>query len=108
MEHTTSIPCADVLTTQNHEVIRHWAELRQAEPALGDDPGAGTASRQSRDTDIRFNVPGGNVSPAITWDEWFRTFDEHELTFVYDTASAERPGSSYKLLKRPDWNDIVR
>ena len=69
------------LATRNHEVIRRWADERQARPSTiagteqGDRPGV-----------LRFDFPGydeGRPLTSVSWDDWFRTFEERDLVFVY-------------------------
>ena len=68
------------LATRNHDVIRQWAEERKAVPA--------TVSRTEHDNrpgTLRFNFPGygGKNLKEISWDEWFKTFDERKLVFLF-------------------------
>lgn len=72
--------------TTDHEVIRRWAEERGGRPATvtqtasGDEPGI-----------LRIDFPDGaepNLEP-ISWDEFFRKFDEKNLAFVYQEKTAD-------------------
>lgn len=69
--------------TTDHQQICKWAELRGGKPAAvkathrGKDPGI-----------IRLIFPDapnadGNSLEAISWDEFFRKFDEARLALVY-------------------------
>jgi len=68
------------LATQNHDVIKHWAEERGATPATvpgtehGNDLGV-----------LRFNFPGygGKDLQEVSWDKWFQTFDDRKLVFLF-------------------------
>lgn len=86
--------------TIDHDLIRRWAEERGAEPAAtigtrGDgDPGL-----------IRFDFPGdlgaGKLRP-LSWEEWFKKFDEADLALVYEEETAEGEKSHYnRLVTRP-------
>lgn len=68
------------LATRNHDVIRRWAEERQAEPATVPDTAHG-----DRLGVLRFNFPGygGENLLSVSWAKWFKTFDERQLVFVY-------------------------
>ena len=71
------------LATRDHDVIRRWAEECDAEPATI----AGT-DHDGRLGVLQFDVPGGDSPDAsrlrhVSWDEWFRTFDERGLNFIY-------------------------
>jgi hypothetical protein len=85
--------------TTDHEAIKRWAEERGAKPASvkrtggSDDPGI-----------IRLDFPGftgEGTLEAISWDDWWRKFDESDLVFLYqdETASGEKSNFN-KLVKR--------
>jgi len=86
-------------TTTSHDEIRKWAEARGAKPACvkgtgsGNDPGM-----------IRLDFPGfsgeGSLE-AISWDEWFRAFDDNGLALVYQETTADGARSNFnKLIAR--------
>ena len=66
--------------TTNHDFIRRWVEERGGHPAkvkgtgTEDDPGM-----------IRIDFPGfsGDSLEEISWEDWFRAFDENELAFLH-------------------------
>lgn len=84
----------------DHETIRRWAEARGARPASvkrvnGSDLGYAAAA-------ICLDIPGASAKDAIepiTWHEWFRTFDEHDLALLIENASRQ-PSTFNKLVKR--------
>lgn len=103
-------PAIDVLSTQDHEVIRQWATKRQAHPATGEATTTGPATIDVKDggAGIRFNFPGSGAFRPIGWDEWFENFDRHGLTFVYDNDAPGTPASNrYRLVKTADWRDVI-
>lgn len=83
--------------TTDHETIRRWVEERGGRPARvkstghgGDDPGI-----------LRIDLPGDGPDPnlePISWDEWFRAFDENALAFLYE----DDPESRFNKLVRRD------
>ena len=83
-------------TTTNHEEIRRWAEARGAHPACV----RGTGGK--RDTGmIRLDFPGYSGSSRleeISWDEWFKAFDENNLALVYQDETAEGEQSNFNKL----------
>jgi hypothetical protein len=91
------------LVTQDHDVIQQWAEEREATPAT---------IKGSRHDDhvgvLRFNFPGyeedGNLE-EISWDEWFRTFDERNLNFIYQEHMTSGKMSNFFRLENPDRED---
>jgi hypothetical protein len=87
-------------STTDHEQIRRWVEARGGHPA--------TVSRTARGAQaagvIRIDFPGfsgaGTLKP-ISWDEWFRVFDERRLEFLYqDKTAGGKPSRFNKLVSR--------
>jgi hypothetical protein len=86
-------------TTTDHETIRRWAEDRGGKPAsvrgteAGAEPGV-----------LRIDFPGGAGEDSlehVSWDDWFRKFDESGLAFLYQEEKAGGEGSTFfKLVKR--------
>src|SRR5437868_7800683 len=85
--------------TTDHEEIRQWAEKRGGKPAAvaatesGDDPGI-----------LRIDFPGYSGAGSleeISWDDWFRKFDESNLAFLYQESTAGGQASNFnKLISR--------
>lgn len=91
------------LVTTNHEVIRRWARERGAKPATI----AGT-EREGRAGVLTFNMPGYRESRRmreITWDEWFRTFDERKLNLIYQEQLRDGRPSNFFRTESPDRED---
>ncbi len=86
------------LATRSHEVIRQWAEDRGAQPSTV--PGT---EHQGRAGVLRFNFPGygGQTLEAIDWEDWFRTFDERDLVFIYQEHKADGRTSNFFKLDSP-------
>ncbi|TQM33020.1 hypothetical protein [Nocardia bhagyanarayanae] len=86
------------LITRNHEVIRRWAEERGARPATM--PGSEYNGRLGV---LRFDFPGygGAVLRQVGWDEWFETFDDRRLRFLYQEQRADGSPSNFNRLERP-------
>ncbi|MDQ1694629.1 MAG: hypothetical protein QOH85_2164 [Acidobacteriaceae bacterium] len=93
---------ATTKTTRDHEEIRRWAEARGAVPAevasthQGDEPGI-----------LRFefpNAPGHrdeNLRP-ISWDDFFKKFDENNLELLYQKTTAEGAPSNFNKMIHPE------
>lgn len=88
------------MTTTDHAVIRKWAEQRGAKPASvkgtgGDDVGV-----------LRLMFPGysaerGQSLREISWDEFFRKFDQNFLAFIYQEKTRSGVKSNFnKFIKR--------
>jgi hypothetical protein len=83
-------------TTTDHETIRKWVEKRGGRPArvkgTGDDTNDGGL--------LRIDFPGysgEDTLEPIDWNEWFRTFNENKLAFLYE----DEPNSRFsKLVSR--------
>ena len=87
------------LATRSHQVIRRWAEEREAQPATvagtgpGDRPGV-----------LRFNFPGygGGKLQDVSWDDWFRTFDERNLVLLFQEHLKSGDESNFFQLDNPE------
>lgn len=89
----------EALATRNHEVIRRWAEERQATPATV--PGT---RKDGRPGVLRFDFPGygGQELEHITWDEWFKSFDERNLIFIFQEHLRDGRTSNFFKLDNPE------
>jgi hypothetical protein len=70
---------AESKTTTDHDEIRRWVEARGGRPAAvrdtgnGDDPGI-----------LRIDFGDQDEGLAeVSWDEFFKAFDENNLAFLY-------------------------
>lgn len=86
-------------TTTNHEGIRRWVEERGGHPARV----KGTEVKGSAGV-LLIDYPGysgTHTLEAISWDEFFKGFEEHELAFLYeDEKKADRQSRFSKLINR--------
>ena len=73
-------------TTTDHDAIRKWAEARNGRPArvkgTGDAEDAGLLR-------LDFGEPEESLE-EITWEDFFRTFEESELAFLYEDEPENR------------------
>ena len=71
-------------TTTDHEEIRRWAEKHGGRPSRvkssGDEGGI---------LRLDFGDPEPNLE-QISWDEFFETFDDRELAFLYQDEKSSR------------------
>jgi hypothetical protein len=90
---------AETKRTTDHDTIREWAERRAGTPASVRD----TESDDEAGV-LRIDFPGGSGEESleyISWDEWFRKFDEENLCFLYQEEKATGEGSTFfRLLSR--------
>lgn len=87
------------LATREHEVIKHWAEERGAKPAT-----VHGSVHDGRPGVLRFDFPeyGGKNLEVIGWDDWFKSFDERELVFVYQEHKSDGAPSNFFQLDNPE------
>ena len=85
------------LATRSHEVIKRWAEERKAVPATV--PGT---NRGDREGVLRFNFPGygGDRLEEISWEQFFKTFDERDLIFLFQEHMKAGNQSNFFHLER--------
>jgi hypothetical protein len=90
------------LITTDHDVIQKWAEERDATPATV----SGT-EHDGRAGVLRFDFPGygGADLQEISWDDWFKTFDERNLNFIYQEHKKDGKPSNFFRLENPDRED---
>ena len=89
------------LATTHHEVIRQWAEERGGVPATvdgtehGDHLGVLRIDFRDRDANLR----------EVSWEEWFKTFDDRRLNFIYQEQRSDGSQSNFFRLENPDRED---
>jgi hypothetical protein len=89
------------LVTQDHDVIRQWAEQRDATPATVE----GTEHADHLGV-LRFDFGGDDDRlQHVSWDEWFKTFDERGLNFIYQEHRSDGNESNFFRLENPDRED---
>lgn len=89
--------------TTNHDEIRKWVEQRGGWPARVKDPGHMQGGGILR---IDFDDPDGKQDTnleRISWDDFFKTFDENDLAFLHQDKTADGQTSRFcKLISRQD------
>src|SRR3954464_15877193 len=89
------------LGTTHHDVIRQWAEAREGTPATV----AGTEHGDHLGV-LRFDFGGDNEDlRQVSWDEWFKTFDERGLNFIYQEQRTDGRQSNFFRLENPSRED---
>jgi hypothetical protein len=93
-------------TTTNHTTIKKWAEARGGKPVA--------VKSMERAGDIgllRIDFPGYSGAEAleeITWDAFFKKFDEKQLAFLYqEQTSSGEESRFFKLVSRESSDDKV-
>lgn len=89
------------LVTTHHEVIKEWAEERGGVPA--------TVSGTEHDDHLgvlRFDFGGDDDDLRhVGWEEWFKTFDERQLNFIYQENRSDGRQSTFFRLENPGRED---
>ena len=87
------------LVTGEHDVIRHWAGDRHAQPATV--PGT---EHEGRPGVLVFDFPGygGENLSHIDWEEWFRSFDDRKLRFIFQEHLRDGRQSNFFQLENPE------
>jgi len=89
------------LATTSHEVIREWAQARDAVPATVE----GTEHGDHLGV-LRFDFGGDSDRlRQVSWDEWFETFDARRLNFLYQESRKDGTQSNFFRLESPDRED---
>jgi hypothetical protein len=90
------------LVTTDHEVIKQWAGERDASPATV--PGTEHGGHKGV---LRFDFPGygGQDLEHISWDEWFKSFDDRKLNFIYQEHKKDGKQSNFFRLENPERED---
>jgi hypothetical protein len=93
--------------TTDHDTIRKWAEDRNAKPACV----KGTGEKGDIGM-LRLDFPGysGHESlQPISWDDWFKKFEERQLALVYQDETGKGVKSNFnKIVSRETANEAVR
>lgn len=89
------------LVTTHHEVIKQWAEARDGQPA--------TVEGTEHDNHLgvlRFDFGGDSENLRhVSWEEWFKTFDERQLNFIYQEERTDGDQSNFFRLENPGRED---
>lgn len=82
---------SDSKTTQNHTIIRKWAEARGGKPAH---VAATGGKKDAGILRLDFDPADEGLEP-ISWDEFFKKFDEEHLSFLYEEATSDGKTSRF-------------
>ncbi|WP_210481217.1 Rho termination factor N-terminal domain-containing protein [Naasia sp. SYSU D00948] len=89
------------LVTTHHEVIKQWAEERGGRPATVE----GTEHEDHLGV-LRFDFGDETKNlRQVSWDEWFATFDERRLNFIYQETRSDGNQSTFFRLENPNRED---
>ena len=100
------------LVTTDHGVIRQWAQQRDAVPATVEGTEHGDRLGVLR-FDFRADGPdrdpgddaGSSRLREVSWHDWFATFDERRLNFLYQEERSDGRPSNFFRLENPERED---
>jgi len=84
---------SEAQTTTDHAKIRKWIEERQGRPSRvrtthgSDEKGGGLLRVDFQDSD--------EALEEISWDTFFKTFDENDLAFLHQDKTADGKTSRF-------------
>ncbi|MDP8928257.1 MAG: hypothetical protein M3O70_06695 [Actinomycetota bacterium] len=86
------------LVTTNHEVIKRWAEERGGVPSTV--PGTEHGDHLGV---LRFQFPGfgSDDLTEVTWEEFFDTFDQRQLNFIFQEHTSDGNESNFSRFESP-------
>jgi hypothetical protein len=84
--------------TTDHEIIQEWVTERGGRPSVVRSTWDGTSGLLRVD----FGTPEEELE-EITWDDFFRIFDERKLSFLHQDMTADgRQSRFFKFVERED------
>ncbi len=85
-------------TTTDHKAIQKWAEDRDGKPSIV------KSTHDKNGGVLRIDFPGYSGEGSleeVEWEEWFKTFDERDLEFLYQDKTADGKESRFfKLISK--------
>ncbi len=101
--HKTTGATGSAQKTTDHDFIRRWAEERGGRPARVAETAPGKSEGRKGSGGILridFDPPDETLEP-ISWDEFFKIFEENRLAFLYQDRTADGHLSRFaKFVKR--------
>ena len=83
--------------TTNHETIQNWAEARGGRAAVAEGTSAGGTGAGV----LRIDFQNDDSLRDISWEDFFKTFDEQNLAFLYQEETDDGEESRFcKLVSR--------
>ena len=80
---------SDANTTTDHKVIQQWAEQRGGRPSI-------VRTKRKSGGILRLDFgPKEDKLDEVTWDEFFKIFDESELAFLHQDKTHDGKESRF-------------
>lgn len=90
------------LVTRNHDVIMQWAEERGGRPATVGGTEKGDLLGVLR---LMFDDSDSDRLEEVSWDEWFKTFDERNLVMIFQENLKNGNQSNFFRFDNPERED---
>jgi len=74
--------------TTDHQFIRRWVETRNGRPTTVKTTEGSSAESGILPIDF-LGYSGAEALQEISWDEWFKKFEEAKLAFLYQEETAD-------------------
>jgi hypothetical protein len=88
------------IATTDHQTIRSWIEARNGHPSVVRSTESNTPGKSGL-LRIDFNKPEDELE-EVSWDEFFDTFDENQLAFLYQEKTASGRKSRFNKFVNRD------
>lgn len=80
-------------TTDNHDIIKKWAEERYGEPALVE--GVVDKGKEGEMLRIHFSDNADESLKDISWELFYKIFDDNNLAFLYQETTIDGDQSKF-------------
>lgn len=90
-------------TTTDHDEIREWVEERGGQPAYVESTEDADSGLLRIDFPDEGNGDGGDENlEDVSWDEFFETFEDEDLAFLYQETDEGETSYFNKFVSRED------
>jgi len=94
------------IRTIDHEIIQTWAEAREGRPSVVSATKSGEGDTESGLLRIDFGAKDEDFE-EISWEEFFRIFEENNLTFLYQEETDDGEESRFcKFVERAEEDEV--
>lgn len=87
---------ASAQKTQDHETIKKWVEERGGRPAVVKE--TQNSGRGAGVLRVKFD-PNEEDLQEVDWNDFFDTFDENDLRFLYQAESGGQDSRFFKFVR---------
>lgn len=89
---------SEATTTIDHDIIRHWIEERDGQPAMVEET---IEDGKGGILQVRFSDGSQDELQDVEWEAFFEAFERKELAFLHQQETADGAASRfYKFVDR--------